>query len=458
MARYDFDMLTIGAGSGGVASSRRAGSYGARVAICEELRVGGTCVLRGCVPKKLLVYGAQFADAFADAEGFGWTVPPADFDWSELIAAKDKEIGRLSQIYINMLNNSGVEIIDGHAALVDPHTVEIAGRRCTAENILVATGSWPETPKIPGIEHVISSNEALDLEELPRRIVIVGGGYIAVEFAGIFSGLGSEVIELIRRPELLYGFDDDVRIGLGEEMRRRGVDIRGRTQVARIDEAASGFVVTTTAGDKIETDLAMYATGRKPNTKRMGLAEVGVRINDAGAVIVDEWQRSSVPNIYAIGDVTDRINLTPVAIAEGRAIAETLFNDNPTKMDHADVPSAVFSQPPIGAVGLTEERARQEYGEVAVYLARFTPMKNTLSGREERTLMKLVVDPRSDRVLGCHMLGPDAPEIIQGLAVAIKCGATKKQFDQTVGIHPSAAEEFVTMREKTVRPTKLAAD
>ena len=458
MPRYDFDLLTIGAGSGGVASSRRAGSYGARVAICEELRVGGTCVLRGCVPKKLLVYGAQFADAFADAEGFGWTVPPVDFDWPKLIAAKDKEIGRLSQIYINMLNNSGVEIIEGHAALVDPHTVDVAGRRCTAENILIATGSWPETPDIPGIEHVISSNEALDLEKLPRHIVIVGGGYIAVEFAGIFNGLGSEVVELIRRPELLYGFDDDVRTALGEEMRARGVDIRGRTQVARIDKAGSGYIVTTTTGDKIETDLVMYATGRRPNTKAMGLAEVGVRINEAGAVIVDEWQRSSMRNIYAIGDVTDRINLTPVAIAEGRAIAETLFNNNPMKMDHADVPSAVFSQPPIGAVGLTEERALQEYGEIDVYMARFKPMKNTLSGREERTLMKLVVDPRTDRVLGCHMLGPDAPEIIQGLAVAIKCGATKRQFDQTVGIHPSAAEEFVTMREKVVSPTKLAAD
>ena len=458
MARYDFDLLTIGAGSGGVASSRRAGSYGARVAICEELRVGGTCVLRGCVPKKLLVYGAQFADAFADAEGFGWTVSPADFDWPKLIAAKDKEIGRLSQIYINMLNNSGVKIIDGHAALTDPHTVEVAGRTYTAENILIATGSWPETPDIPGIEHVISSNEALDLEELPRHIVIVGGGYIAVEFAGIFNGFGSEVVELIRRPELLYGFDDDVRMALGEEMRRRGVDIRGRSQVARIDKAARGYTVTTTAGDKIETDLVMYATGRKPNIKAMGLAEIGVRINEAGAVIVDEWQRSSISNIYAVGDVTDRINLTPVAIAEGRAIAETLFNNNPIKMDHADVPSAVFSQPPIGAVGLTEEQARQKYGEVDVYMARFKPMKNTLSGREERTLMKLVVDARSDRVLGCHMLGPDAPEIVQGLAVAIKCGATKRQFDHTVGIHPSAAEEFVTMREKIVRPAKLAAD
>jgi glutathione reductase (NADPH) len=458
MPRYDFDMITIGAGSGGVASSRRAGSYGARVAICEELRVGGTCVLRGCVPKKLLVYGSQFAEAFTDAAGFGWTVVPPSFDWPALIEAKDKEIGRLSQIYISMLKNSGVEIIDGHTSLVDPHTVEVAGRTYTAENILIATGSWPETPQIPGIEHVISSNEALDLEALPRRIVIVGGGYIAVEFAGIFNGLGSEVVELIRRPELLYGFDDDVRRALGEEMRQRGVDIRGRTQAAGIDKSAAGYVVSTTGGEKIETDLVMYATGRRPNTKAMGLREVGVEINEAGAVVVDEWQRSNVPNIYAIGDVTDRINLTPVAIAEGRAIAETLFNDNPTMMDHENVPSAVFSQPPIGAVGLTEEQARREYGEVDVFLARFKPMKNTLSGREERTLMKLIVDPRSDRVLGCHMLGPDAPEIIQGLAIAVKCGATKKQFDQTVGIHPSAAEEFVTMREKVVAPTKLAAD
>jgi glutathione reductase (NADPH) len=458
MPRYDFDMFTIGAGSGGVASSRRAGSYGARVAICEELRVGGTCVLRGCVPKKLLVYGAQFAEAFADAAGFGWTVVPPSFDWPALIAAKDKEIGRLSQIYINMLKNSSVQIIDGHAVLVDPHTVEIAGRRYTADKILIATGSWPEVPDIPGIEHVISSNEALDLKELPRRIVIVGGGYIAVEFAGIFSALGSEVVELIRRDELLYGFDDDIRVALGQEMRGRGVAIHTLTHVARIEKRAQGYLVFTTGGREFSADIVMYATGRAPNTRSLGLAEIGVQTNENGAVVVDEWQRSSVPNIYAIGDVTDRINLTPVAIAEGRAIAETLFNDNPTKMDHADVPSAVFSEPPIGVVGLTEERARRAFGEVDIYMARFKPMKNTLSGREERTLMKLVVDPRSDRVLGCHMLGPDAPEIIQGLAIAVKCGATKRQFDQTVGIHPSAAEEFVTIREKTVRPAKLAAD
>jgi len=429
-----------------------------RRAICEELRVGGTCVLRGCVPKKLLVYGAQFADAFADAAGFGWSVPPAKFDWPSLIAAKDQEIGRLSQIYINMLNNAKVEIFEARGVVVDPHTVEVGGKRYTAENIMIAVGGWPETPNIPGIEHVISSNEALDLPHLPRRIVIVGGGYIAVEFAGIFHGFGSEVVEIIRREDLLYGFDDDLRVALAQELRGRGIEIHTRTQIARIVKAPrEGYSVFTTHGQEISADLVMYATGRKPNTRGLGLAEAGVSLNDNGAVVVDEWQRSTVPNIYAVGDVTDRINLTPVAIAEGRAIAETVYNNNPIKMDHRDVPSAVFSQPPIGTVGLTEEEARREFGEVDIYSARFKPMKNTLSGRDERTLMKLVVDAHSDRVLGCHMLGPDAPEIIQGVAIAVKCGATKRQFDQTVGIHPSAAEEFVTMREKAVRP-KLAAE
>ena len=457
MPRYDFDLFTIGAGSGGVAGTRRAGAYGARTAICEELRVGGTCVLRGCVPKKLLVYGSQFAEAFADAPGFGWTVPEATHDWGSLIAAKDKELDRLHQIYINMLNNAKVQIIDGRGVVVDPHTVEVNGKRYTAENILVATGGWPETPKLPGIEHVISSNEALDLKERPRRIVIVGGGYIAVEFAGIFNGFGSEVVEIIRQPELLRGFDEDLRTHLSGEMRIRGLDIRGNTQVERIDKTGAGYTVTTTAGAKIETDCVMYATGRAPNTKGLGLAELGVAMEPNGAVKVDEWQRTSVKSIYAVGDVTDRINLTPVAIAESRAIAETLYNNNPIRMDHHDVPSAVFSQPPIGTVGLTEEQARKQYGEVDIYQARFKPMKNTLSGRDERTFMKLVVDARSDRVVGCHMLGPDAPEIIQGLAIAIKCGATKKQFDATVGIHPSAAEEFVTMRDKYVRPPEKAA-
>ena len=461
MPRYDFDLFTIGAGSGGVAGTRRAGAYGARTAICEELRIGGTCVLRGCVPKKLLVYGSQFADAFADAEGFGWSVPPATHDWAALIAAKDKEIGRLSQIYVNMLNNAKVEIFEARGVVVDPHTVEVGGKRYTAENIMIAVGGWPETPQIPGIEHVISSNEALDLPALPQRIVIVGGGYIAVEFAGIFRGFGSEVVEIIRADRVLRGFDDDVRTYLGEEMRLRGIDIRSGTQIARIDKAGdktgAGYTVTTTDGKKIETDCVMYATGRAPNTRGLGLAEIGVEMKENGAVKVDEWQRSSVKNIYAVGDVTDRINLTPVAIAEGRAIAETLYNNNPIRMDHNDVPSAVFSQPPIGTVGLTEDQARQQYGEVDIYQTRFRPMKNTLSGREERIFMKLVVDAKTDRVVGCHMLGVDAPEIIQGLAIAVKCGATKKQFDATVGIHPSAAEEFVTMRDKYVRPLEKAA-
>jgi len=460
MPRYDFDMITIGAGSGGVASSRRAGSYGARVAIVEESRIGGTCVLRGCVPKKLLVYGAQFADAFADAAGFGWTVAPPNFNWPSLIGAKNKELDRLEQIYVNMLKNSAVEIIEGRGVLVDPHTVEVAGRAYTAENILIATGGHPTVPNIPGIEHVISSNEALDLPKLPRKIIIVGGGYIAVEFAGIFRGFGCEVVEMIRREELLHGFDDDIRVSLALEMRNRGIEIHTRTQVARIEkDPREGYTVFTGIGREISADIVMYATGRGPNTKGLGLEAVGVKSNDKGAVLVDEWQKTSVPNIYAVGDVTDRLNLTPVAISEGRAIAETLYNKNPIKMDHADVPTAVFSNPPIGTVGLTEEQARKEYGDdVEVYAARFRPMKNTLSGREERTFMKLVVDGRTDRVLGCHMLGPDAPEIVQGLAIAVKCGASKKMFDQTVGIHPSAAEEFVTMREKFVRPQKAAAE
>ena len=338
MPRYDFDMFTIGAGSGGVASSRRAGSYGARVAICEDSRVGGTCVIRGCVPKKLLVYGAQFADAFADAAGFGWTVPVPSFDWPALIDAKDREIERLSQIYRNMLKNSGVELIEGRGVLVDPHTVEIDGRAYTADKILVATGSHPTVPDIPGIQHVISSNEALDLPALPRRIVIVGGGYIAVEFAGIFNGFGAEVVELIRREELLYGFDDDIRIALAHEMRGRGVEIHARTQVARIEKHDHGYSVYTAIGQEFSADVVMYATGRNPNTRGLGLAEIGVETTENGAVVVDEWSCSNIPDIYAVGDVTDRINLTPVAIAEGRAVAETLFNDNPIKMDHANVP------------------------------------------------------------------------------------------------------------------------
>jgi glutathione reductase (NADPH) len=457
MTKFDFDMFTIGAGSGGVASSRRAGSYGARVAICEDSRVGGTCVIRGCVPKKLLVYGAQFADAFADAAGYGWHVARPVHDWAALIAAKDREIGRLESVYRKLLRDANVTLIEGRGRLVDAHTVEVAGKRFTAANILIATGAHPVMPAIPGIEHAITSNEALDLPKLPRRIVVVGGGYIAVEFAGIFHGLGAEVTIVIRGEELLRGFDDDIRVTLAQELRNCGIAIRARTDVVRIEKRGHGCDLSLANGDELSADLVMYATGRHPNTRGLGLEAVGVRLGKANAVAVDEWSRSSVANIYAVGDVTDRLNLTPVAIAEGRALAETLFNNNPMNVDHANVPTSVFSQPPVGTVGLTERIAREKYGAVDIYRTRFRPMKHTLSGREEGTMMKLVVDRRSDRVLGCHMVGADAPEIIQGLAIAVKCGATKRQFDQTIGIHPTAAEEFVTMREKLPDPKPAAA-
>ena len=451
MARYDFDLFTIGAGSGGVAGSRRAGSYGAKVAICEDSRVGGTCVIRGCVPKKLLVYGAQFADSFVDAAGFGWHVAPPAHDFGALIAAKDREIDRLEGIYHKLLADSGVKLFEARGRPVDPHTVDVGGHRYTAANILIATGAHPVMPAIPGIEHAITSNEALDLSDLPRRIVIAGGGYIAVEFAGIFAALGAEVTLVIRGEELLRGFDDDVRVTLAQELRTRGLAIRARTEIARIEKRGGSFIAYTTHGDELSADCVMYATGRKPNTRTLGLGDIGIACNEHGAVPVDEWSRTAVPHIYAVGDVTDRLNLTPVAIAEGRAIAETLYNNNPMTIDHVNVATAVFSQPPVGTVGLSERQARETHA-VDIYRARFRPMKHTLSGREERTMMKLIVDRGSDRVLGCHMVGADAPEIIQGIAIALKCGATKRQFDQTIGIHPTAAEEFVTMRDKVPDP------
>ena len=373
-------------------------------------------------------------------------------DWGALIAAKDREIDRLEGIYRKLLADSSVKLLEGRGRLVDPHTVEVEGKRYTAATIMIAAGAHPVMPAIPGIEHAITSNEALDLPHLPRRIVIVGGGYIAVEFAGIFAALGAQVTIVIRGEELLNGFDDDVRVALAQELRTRGLEIRARTEIARIDKRGGGFDLHITGGEVISADLVMYATGRKPNTRTLGLAEIGVRCNDEGAVEIDEWSRTSVENIYAIGDITDRLNLTPVAIAEGRALAETLYNDNPMKVDHENVATAVFSQPPIATVGLTERQARHKHKAIDIYRTRFRPMKHTLTGREERTLMKLVVERESGRVLGCHMMGADAPEIIQGLAIAVKCGATKRQFDQTIGIHPTAAEEFVTMRDKVPEP------
>ena len=448
MSTYDYDLFVIGAGSGGVRASRMSAAYGARVAVVEERYLGGTCVNVGCIPKKLFVYAAEFRDHFEDAAGFGWSVGQPSVDWPTLVANKNVEIERLNGIYRNLLSNAGAEIIEGRARLVDPHTVAVDGRSYTAEHILVATGSWPYLPQIPGIEHAISSNEAFYLDRLPQRVIIVGGGYIAVEFATIFHGLGVEVTELYRGELFLRGFDTDVRSVLAEEMRKREVDLRFKADIARIDKHDAGLTATLGDGTRLDTDLIMYATGRLPNTHSIGLEAAGVEMNDIGAVTVDAYSRSTVPHIFAIGDCTDRLNLTPMAIAEGQAVAETLFHDRPTQPDHTNVATAVFSHPPIGTVGLTEDEAHQRYPAIDVYTSSFRPLKHTLSGRAERTFMKLVVDPASDRVLGCHMVGPEAGEIIQGFSVAVKCGATKAQFDATIGIHPTAAEEFVTMRTK----------
>ena len=447
------DLIVIGAGSGGVACARRASAYGARVAICEEVRVGGTCVLRGCVPKKLLVYASHVAEEIADAAGYGWSIPSPAFDWPRLIRNKNAELDRLNGIYEKMLGDASVPVLRGRAMLIDAHTVEVAGERRRAERILVATGGRPWMPAIPGVEHAIDSDRALDLESLPERMIVAGGGYIAVEFAGIFRSLGVEVTVVIRGDRLLRGFDADLARHLEQEMRRGGVTIRTGSRIAAIRESARGLVVETEEGDALETDSVFLALGRRPNTRGIGLEEAGVRLRDNGAVAVDEGLRSSVSSVYALGDCTDRRNLTPVAIAEGRALAETWFNDNPCAVTHENVATAVFSQPPIGTVGLTEEEARRAFADVAVYRSSFRPMKNTLSGNPGRALMKLVVDGDTGRVLGCHLIGPDAPEIVQGVAIALKCGATKAQFDDTMAIHPTAAEELVTMYEPVTETT-----
>jgi glutathione reductase (NADPH) len=450
MSEYDFDLFTLGAGSGGVRASRVAAGLGARCAVAEDHRVGGTCVIRGCVPKKLLTYAAHFAQDFEDAAGYGWTVQRPEFSWPTLIAAKDREIARLEGIYRTLLAQSGVTAIDGRARVVDPHTVEVAGRRYTARHLLVATGGWPTRPDFPGAELCITSNEAFDLPDLPRRVLMVGGGYIAVEFAGIFRGLGSTVTLVHRGDQVLRGFDDDVRAHLALELVKHGLDIRLHAtpqSVERLHDGSLRVVLQTAAGTETHVfDAVMLATGRAAATRGLGLAEAGVALDDAGGVIVDDYGASAVPSIHAVGDVTHRIALTPVAIREGAALAATLFGDRPTKVDHADIAHAVFSDPPIGAVGLTEGEARAASDAVSVYKATFRPLKATLSGRDQKTLMKLVVDADTQRVLGAHMVGPDAPEIIQGIAIAVKAGLTKAQFDATVAVHPTAAEEFVTMR------------
>jgi glutathione reductase (NADPH) len=446
--KYDCDLFVIGAGSGGVRASRVAASLGARVIVAEEHYLGGTCVNVGCIPKKLLVYASEFNDAFEDSAGFGWTIGDRGFDWNRLIASKNVEIARLNGVYENLLINAGVKILRSRARIVDAHTIAIGGERVTTKYILVATGGWPTVPRIPGAELAITSNEAFFLERRPERIVIVGGGYIGLEFAGIFHGLGAKVTVVHRGEMFLRGFDDDLRSALAAEMGKRGIDLRFETQVSRIDRGDGGVRVTFTRGPAVDASLIMFATGRAANTHGIGLEDVGVMLDGVGAIVVDRYSRTSAENIYAIGDVTNRKNLTPVAIAEGRAVAQTLFGKRAMSVDYDNVPSAVFSQPPIGTVGLTEAQARQRFGEIDIYKANFRPLKHTLSGRDERTFMKLIVDRKTDRVLGCHMMGTDAGEIIQGFAVALQCGATKAQFDATIGIHPTAAEEFVTMREK----------
>jgi glutathione reductase (NADPH) len=433
MSNYDFDLFVIGAGSGGVRASRISAGYGARVAVAEASRLGGTCVNLGCVPKKLMVYASS-------------TVPNPTFDWATLIANKDREIGRLNGIYRGLLEGSGVRIIEGRARLLDRHTVEVGSDAYTAENILIATGGRPFKAPIPGFENCITSDQIFHLEKQPEKILVTGGGYIAVEFAGIFNGLGTEVVLNYRGPVFLRGFDDDIRTTLAEEMRKRGVDLRFETIVDRIDRKGNRLAATLSTGEVLEIDQHLVAIGRVPNTGGLGLEEVGVELSDKGAVVVNEYLESSVEGIYAIGDCIDRIALTPVALAEGMAIAETLFNDNPTVVDYSNVPCSVFSQPSVGTVGLTESEARADGFDVEIYRSTFRPMIHTMSGRNEKTMMKMVVDRKTDRVLGVNMVGDVAGEIIQGFAVALKAGVTKATFDATIGIHPTAAEEFVTMR------------
>ncbi len=453
MAEFDYDLVVIGAGSGGVRASRIAAGFGARVAIVEQYRVGGTCVIRGCIPKKLLAYAAHFREDFEDAAGFGWTVGEPEFSWSRLIASKNAEIARLESAYVGLLEKAGVAILRGTARIIDAHAVEVDGRRMTAKYILVATGARPSLPHIPGVEHAITSNEAFELPALPRRVLIVGGGYIGVEFAGIFNGLGAQVTLSYRGAQILRGFDDDVRHHLAAEMAKKGVRILLHSAVERIERRPDGTLVARFAdGSSVECDAVMDATGRVPNTRDLGLEEAGAELGENGAVIVDKFSASTAPSVYAVGDVTDRVNLTPVAIREGQAVALTLFGGTPTPIDHIDVPTAVFGQPPVGTVGLTEGEAKERFAEVEIYAAVFRPLKATLSGRDERTLMKLVVDAASQRVVGAHMVGPDAPEVIQGVGIAVKAGLTKAEFDATAGIHPTAAEEFVTLREKRIVP------
>lgn len=444
---FDYDLFVIGAGSGGVRAARMSASHGAKVAIAEEHRVGGTCVIRGCVPKKLFVYASHFAEEFEDAAGFGWEVGQSSFEWSNLVANKDTEIDRLNKIYMRNLKASGVEILNGRAVFKDAHTVLLDGREITANYILIAVGATPFMPQIEGIEHAISSNEAFYLKDFPSDITIVGGGYIAVEFAGIFNGLGANVTLVYRGEEILRGFDGDIRTHVQEEMIKKGIDVQTQNDVTSIKKVGKGFEVSFKNGTRRETSCVMYATGRVPYVQGLGLDTVDVELGSKGEIKVDAYSQTSVDNIYAVGDVTDRSQLTPIAIREGAAFAETVFNNTPLAVDHSNIPTAVFSQPPVGTVGMTEEEARDNKFDVDIYKSVFRPMKHTLSGRDEKTLMKLVVDRKTDKVLGLHIVGPDSGEMIQAFGIAVKMGATKSQFDATVAVHPTAAEELVTMKQ-----------
>jgi len=460
MSDYDVDLFVIGGGSGGVRAARIAAGYGARVMIAEEYRMGGTCVIRGCVPKKLFVYASRFRGEFEDAVGYGWSVPQSTFDWPTLVANKDREIARLEAAYTATLEKAGVAIAKTRATLADAHTVQLTnGERVRAAHILIATGGAPSNgASIPGLEHAISSNEAFHLPQLPRRVVIQGGGYIAVEFAGIFAGLGSHVTLIYRGENILRGFDDDVRQHLRMDMEKHGIRVvTGRT-ITGIEQAGSHYSVRVSDGNHIPADRVMFAIGRLPNVAKLGLEAAGVAVAKNGGIAVDEYSRSSTPNIYAVGDVTNRINLTPVAIREGHAFADTVFGGKSIKVDHTNVPTAVFSDPEIGAVGLTEAQARAQLAKTDVYKAMFRPLKATLSGRDTTVLIKLIVDGSSDCVVGCHIVGEGAAEMVQVAAIAVKMGATKADFDATMALHPTTAEELVTMRTKSASYARAAAE
>jgi len=454
MPTFDFDLFVIGAGSGGVRAARMAAQTGARVAVAEAAELGGTCVNVGCIPKKLYSYAAGYAESFEEAAGYGWKLPEApQFDWAHLKAQRAKEITRLNGIYASLLKNAGVTLVTGWAQLADPHTVEVDGKRYTARHLLVATGGTPFVPNIQGREHVVTSDAMFDLDPFPKRLLVVGGGYIACEFASIFNGLGSKVTQLHRRAHLLTGFDDDVRQFLANEMGKAGVDVRLNCEVASVTRGtggtggADGLTVTLSRGQQIEADTVLFATGRVPNTQGLGLEAAGVKLDERGAVAVDAHYRSSVSSIYAVGDVSTRVQLTPVALAEAMVVVDELFGKGKRRLDYEFIPTAVFTHPNIGTCGYTELDARAKFGEVTVFSSEFKSLRHTLSGRSERTFMKLVVDKATDRVVGLHMVGADAGEVVQGFAVAMRAGATKAIFDGTVGIHPTAAEEFVTMRE-----------